>query len=30
MTALQTWVERADPSREEIAKAIDLARVPKF
>jgi hypothetical protein len=29
MAALQAWVERADPIREEIAKAIDLGRVPQ-
>jgi hypothetical protein len=25
---LDAWVARADPGREEIAKAIDLGRVP--
>jgi len=29
MRDLDAWVARADPSREEIAKAIDLGRVPK-
>jgi hypothetical protein len=30
MSDLQAWVDAANPSREEIAKAIDLGRVPKF
>jgi hypothetical protein len=30
MTNLQKWVDAANPSRDEIAKAIDLGRVPKF
>jgi hypothetical protein len=29
MRDLDTWVARADPSQEEIAKAIDLGRVPR-
>jgi hypothetical protein len=29
MRDLDAWVARADPSREEIAKAIDLGRVPR-
>jgi hypothetical protein len=29
MRDLEAWVARADPTREEIAKAIDLGRVPR-
>jgi hypothetical protein len=29
MRDLDAWVARADPSRKEIAKAIDLGRVPR-
>jgi hypothetical protein len=30
MSDLQKWVDAANPTREEIAKAIDLGRVPKL
>jgi hypothetical protein len=30
MSDLQAWVDAANPSREEITKAIDRGRVPKF